>query len=610
MDKIKVQKMKCNKHLKKNIKFIQINEVLSETNSTKLIFCCSSCFNRDHKFNAFNHLIIKDILEEAESDIIPKWPPVNDYQIISDLTEFTSNLSQLDCIKKIQDFFEQLQSELLEKIDIIKKNMINQALELPLERQQIIQKYQEISRILQFKDILNNSQQNSLQEYSNICKQFICQMESQRDQNTQLLQNLLAQSIQFQTNFNLECPNIIKQQLFTLIDQISFFNQNQTQPKPNQNSIDMNQVNNSIQNRSIKVTSDLIMKLVSNKTNFCSDQFLSQLNDCLKKLNPILQQSSIDSIFKENKEQIDFSKINEQNLNLLEDYVKHQSNLQSDQLYLEQIKNSQQMKQMNAILNSKTNFFSSEFKIQLEKLLIDIQPFLNQVNFTNSITDQSKFDLFQQISDEKINDLLYQNDQKGKFYQSLNLIGTKFQNGDQQLLINKTQNGEFEILKIKQNIRVNCISNTNLQQDLKYIFRVQIVSQSEGYNFFIGLMRFENADIKLGYNDMLCCKINSNNQTLVKDVMNFGIQQQLINNGDFKASRENMLELRVCLRDNILELLDYPNYIYKIGLGNQYKNNLTQYSDLRFYLGLYNEGNQIILKDAEIVDQFQNLVQQ
>ncbi|EAR88693.2 zinc carboxypeptidase family protein (macronuclear) [Tetrahymena thermophila SB210] len=605
MDKITIQSIKCNKHPNKNLQFIQVNDILTQPVSTKPLFYCSSCFNHDLHFKSINYLMIDQIFQEAETNIIPKWPPVNNYQIISDLIDLTSNQSSLDYVKQITDFFNQFKEEFLNKIDIIQKQTINEALKYPIDSQKIIKRYQEISNILQFKQILNNEQLNNLKDHSTLCKEFISKMESQKDKNTELLQSLLTQANQLKTNFNMEYPHIIKQQLFTFIDHISFFNLD----IPDVSSTNHNNTRNHLDQRNqivdLKLTSDLIMKLVSNKSNFCSDQFLNNLNESLQRINPLLKQFTFNTaVFKEDKEQIDFSKISEEKINLIEEYVKHSIALsRGEQQFEQEVKDSLEIKQMTQIVYSKMSFLREEFIQQFEKFLVDVKPFLKQINFTNSFTDKNKFDYFRNINleDNKLKALL----QESLPNLDLKLFATQWMDGQTNCVVNKKENGYYEIEKLNTDDWVNFISNTNLQKDQKYIFRIKVESLKEGENFVIGLMRNSNADQNVGYSEYLSCFLKKNNQSVIKHGNSWGIDKKLKGAG-FKTSGENMIELRLCLKEQILEVLDYPNYEYKLGLQDQYKQKLTQFDDLRFYLGIFYQGSKLILMDVRIVNEFIN----
>ncbi|EAR88695.2 hypothetical protein TTHERM_00966500 (macronuclear) [Tetrahymena thermophila SB210] len=508
--------------------------------------------------------MIDQLFQEADTNIIPKWPPVNNYQIISDLIDLTSNKSSLDYVKQITDFFDQFTKEFLNKIDIIKKKTINEAQKYPIDTQQILKRYQEISNILQFKQLLNNEQSNNLQDHSNLCKEFISQMESQKDQNTELLQSLLTQANQLKTNFNMEYPHIIKQQLFNFIDHISFFNSDipevsSTNHNNTRNHLETNIINQSNQIVDLKLTSDLIMKLVSNKLNFCSDQFLNMLSESLQRINPLLKQFIFNTaVFKENKEQIDFSKISEEKINLIEEYVKHSIALsRGEQQYEQEVKDSLEIKQMTQIVDSKMSFLRQEFVQQFENFLVDVKPFLKQINFTNSFTDKNKFDFIRNIN-------LKDNKLKALFQESLpnldlQLFATQWKDGQRDSVINKKENGYYEIEKLNNNNFINCISNTNLQKDQKYIFRIKVESLNDSHPFMIGLMRNSNVDQNYGYYEYLSCYLQKDNQSVIKHKEKWGIDKQLKGAG-FKTSGENMIELRLCLKEQILEVLDYPNY--------------------------------------------------
>ncbi|EAR99205.1 zinc carboxypeptidase family protein (macronuclear) [Tetrahymena thermophila SB210] len=603
MDKTSFQALNCRKHQKKHLQFIQVNDVLNQQSQSKELFYCSSCFNHDLEFKSINFLMIDQILQEAETNIIPKWPPVNNYQLIQDLIDFTSKESELNYEKQIIDFFNELKEQLLAKIDIIQKKMINETHKYPIDNNQIIKKYQEISNILQFKQLLMNEQGNNLQEHSTLCRQFIQKIESQKDKNTELLQSLLTQSNQLQKSFDLEYPIAIKQQLFTLVDSISFFNQDFSQVNLNQSNQGSQQSRISTQN-SNKITADLIMKLISNKSNFCSDQFINELNLSLQKLNPLLQYLKLNNIFKENKEPIEFSKISEEKLNLVGEYVKHSIQLTSDQQYENSIKNKMELKQINEIMNSKMNFLNQESIQKFEKWTVEMYPFLKQMNFQNFIKDKNKFDLFKNLGDNNFNELIIAA-QKGFFYLNLNLVGTEYSDGQRIFAVSKNKNSEYIITKINSENWTCCISSLDLQKDLKYVFRIQLEKINEGNEFVVGLMRNSISQNKGGWDDYLSCQLKNQSEYL-KISDNYGIINLLKGVNEFQVKKDCVIEIRVCLKDKLLEMTDYPNYQYKLGLEDKHKPKLEQYKDLRFYLSFLSSDIQISLKDAEIVNKFKD----
>ncbi|KAL4493915.1 hypothetical protein ABPG72_021932 [Tetrahymena utriculariae] len=600
MDKITIQNLKCLKHQKKDLQFIQVNDVLNQQQINKPLFYCSSCFNHDLQFKSINYLMIDQIFQEADNSIIPKWPPVNDYQIISDLIEITQNQSELDYAKQITNFFNDLKDELLAKIDSVQKKMINEALKYPVDSQKIIKRYQEISKIQQFKQLLSNQQANSIKDHTNFCREFISKIESQKDKNTELLQELLTQANEFQTNFNLEYPHCIKKHLFTFIDQISFFKQDL-----NQNILNIQQENSNNENNSIKLSANLIMKLVSNKSNFCTDEFLNDLNQNLQRLNPLFENSTFKKIFQENKAPLDFSKISSEKLNQIEDYVNHQILLVSNLEYQEQIKNSQEIKQFKQILNSKFSFLNRQFTEQFEKCLTDIIPYLKQLNFSNIITDQKKFEFFINLQNEKFNNLLYHYPMINQISVDNLLYGAKFNGGQTDCQVKKNKNREIIIQKLNKQSSVNIILDLCLQKDLKYIFKFQVESINEGDCFLIGIMSKSKADSIGGFDENLSCKFVSQEQYIYTSAMNFGISKK-IKGADFRINKDKIIELRVCLIEQILEVADYPNYQYIQGLEDEHKTKLTQYDDLIFYLNLFQPGIKIILKDIQIVNEFTN----
>ncbi|EAR86144.3 zinc carboxypeptidase family protein (macronuclear) [Tetrahymena thermophila SB210] len=413
MDKTSFQTLKCHKHQKKHLQFVQVNDVLNQESQNKELFYCSSCFNHDLDFKSINYLMIDQILQEAESGIIPKWPPVNNYQIIQDLIDLTSKESELNYEKQIIDFFNEFKQQLLAKLDIIQKKMINETHKYPIDNHQIIKRYQEISNILQFKQLLMNEQENNLQEHSTLYQEFIQ---------------------------------------------------------------------------------------------------------------------------------------------------------------------------------------------KFEKWTLDMQPFLTQINFQNCIQDKNKFDLLKNLGNNRINDIIM-TAQKGLLNLNLDLFGTEYQNGQQVIVVRKNANNEYIITKINSNTFTDCISNFDLNKNLKYVFRIQIEKINQGNIFYVGLMRNSISKNQGGWEDYLTCSLESQNEYLKKKY-NSGINILLKGESEFKAKKDGLIEIRVCLKDKLLEVTDFPNYQYKLGLEDQYKSKLEQYEDLRFYLGFQCSDIQICFKDVEIVDEF------
>ncbi|KAL4506304.1 hypothetical protein ABPG73_017038 [Tetrahymena malaccensis] len=310
-------------------------------------------------------------------------------------------------------------------------------------------------------------------------------------------------------------------------------------------------------------------------------------------------------IFQENKKPIEFQKLNEDKLNLVEEYVKHSIKLVSDQQYANQTKNLLEIKQINEIINSKTNFLNQEFSQKFEEFSLEIQPFLKQINFLNCIQDKQKFDLLKNCQDQILQDIM-KTYKKGLFYYNQNMFGTQYYKGSKDFIFSKKGNGEYIIAKKNSNNWNCCISSLDLKKDLKYIFRIQLEIIDEQDEFIFGLMRNSISQNRAGWDDQLSCKLKNESQYLIKGQGRYGIHNNLKGIGEFKLSTENIIELRISLKDKLLQVTDYPNYQYKLGLEDKQLPKLEQYDDLRFYVGFLSSSIQICLKDAKIVNRFKD----
>ncbi|KAL4506281.1 hypothetical protein ABPG73_017015 [Tetrahymena malaccensis] len=636
MDTIK-QSPKCKKHQLKDIEFIQVNEILSQPED-KNIFYCSQCINSDIQFKGINYLLIEQIIQEGSSNILQKWPPVNDNQVLQNLIDLVSDYNdQFDFVKQITDYFTSLKDELIIQLDDIQKKMIIKANNYQFNKEIIIKKYQEISSILKLRELLqdnNNLDASTLEKF----RSFIAKQESEKKENTELLQNLIDQINTRQQKISFELPKIIKEQIFSLANQISFFDEeNQTQQNLNQRSQRI------IENKQQNV--DQLMKLISNKSNFCSNEFLDSIKKDLNKFSFLIQTSTFSSMFQINKQPIKFDKINDQNLQLINEYVDHQIELVSNQQYQNQIEQSEHIQQTVNILNSKFNFLNESFIKEIKKYLVDTYPFLKQISYNNFISDQNKFSLFQKLPDETIS-ILSQIISKGFEYQqnntfkqsqsylaiqnnnacffeqdmeqllqklpffdvfqkssilNYNFFGGNYSNSKENTIVIQKNKQEIEIY-LNQSTDTNILQDFILKKDKKYVYRFQVQNNQSQY-IIVGLVSKNFQKNNWVWDQYLCFYLVNKNGYLVKQG-NRGIDKQ-IKGGDFKVQQNNILEMRVDLSNQILEISDFPNYQFVQGLQDQYKQKLIQFEDLSFCVQLW-DPTKIILKQAFEVVKFEN----
>ncbi|KAL4461636.1 hypothetical protein ABPG74_016260 [Tetrahymena malaccensis] len=635
---------KCQKHPNSKVKYILVDTL--DDRSEQKMFYCDYCVNSDLSFKGINYLLINEIIQSGSNQIIQKWPPVQDHSILEQLikaTELSQNESSL--MDKIEYSFKQLKDKIVKQIDSCQKLMMNKAQNLPLQKQDILFQYQQLSQIHQLRSYLlqNNIDPREIETH---CRNLVQSMCSQKESNTIQLQSILQVYQKSKTILNFQQLDSIQSMIIDVINSIDLFNPN-TLSNENlnrqQNQEEDQQVNS-------EKSYEKIMKLIDNKSNYCSQEFLQPLKKVLEQLNPILDRvNGIDNMFIVDKKPIDFSELNNNQLQSIEEYTNHTKQL-SQIDYKNNIGNSDCIKKCKKILSNKMNVLKENFIEQFEKFLIDTFPFLSKINFTDYIMDENLFQCLNDLSNHRLSDLvdlsnkindINQNNiqnpfnlstssnqvkqQLTAFYKEVDLdillkkfpifdliknkeinkipiqlVKTNFGNGQNAQEISKNTNQQYEVIQKQGGGWNNCVSNIILDKNKKYIFRIQILG-GDGDHYMIGLVSDSQKDITSGYQDKLSCYLGKSNGNFYKTSINWGIYKQ--KKGDQFLNLGNSFELRVCINEKILEIYDYPNYQYSLCLDDQYLNNLNK-PDLRLYLGLFKQDDRMILMDCLEVDFF------
>ncbi|EAR93415.2 hypothetical protein TTHERM_00831550 (macronuclear) [Tetrahymena thermophila SB210] len=641
----------CIFHPQNKLAFIQVNQISSLPSSN--IFQCIDCFEKDLQFRGDNYILIQKIFENSDSDFHSQWPPLNDQQIVQNIHLKAMNLNSTQSIlNQINSYFTQLKDEIIKKIDVAQKKAINQALEMPFGKEQILKRYQEISQIQNLKQLLIQDQNKSFELYQKSCKEFIQQVELNKSKNTQLLQELLNQCDQIQQQIDFDRLNKSKVFLLYFLDQLNLF-EDQTQSQVSSD----NHLNNNLLAQQDNSKIDQLMNLISNKTNYCSEQFLNQVRQQMQKLNLFIEQISFDKIYKEGKKSIQFSELNDEKINSVNEYVEHLIKLQDDPQHLQSVKNSFQISNLFNVLDNKFNFISDNYRDNLMRYLIETYPFSKNINTDQMFTEEQSFNIVRSLETNYIKGLikivkkkqnLSENQQnfddskicrvqqkilklfsfekfefenilkqfpifnllllKGKsILNELQFQKSTIYDGNQRIEIVKNMNSQFEISINETNYQgnykgseTNCISQI-LDRDKKYIFRIKLQKDSYGY-FMIGLMKNEQFNSFQGYNDQMSYYFGLENNK-INHLGYYGIDKFVKGDPTLLLDENSALELRVWLEGQQVEVLNYPYYSYKVEIQDEYKQNLSQ-KDLCLYLYLRGQQQKYILKEALVVEQF------
>ncbi|KAL4481815.1 hypothetical protein ABPG74_007904 [Tetrahymena malaccensis] len=468
-------------------------------------------------------------------------------------------------------------------------------------------------------------------------RNFIAEVELKKDENTQQLQNLLDSYFQQQNLINYEFPDIIKEQILSFVDKINFFNED-------------------ILNKSNKISfSQQIYNLISNKSNYCTNQFLNQIQKQLEKLNPFFENIDTQNIFIQGKQPIQFQQLSDQKMNEISLHVKHLIQLKQNQNYMKQIEQSQFIQDLQKVIKNKLNFMSTISQKTLTEHLIKTYPYLKHDQKALVIENQEKFECFNKMDEQMIDDLYlllqkkqliinnpnesqskklknYYKFQKFKkndldrvldqfpifdiipiskinIKDKLELTKSSFNDGDKRIQIIKNDQNEYEIGINEEEYQgqksksfTNCMSNMILQKDKKYIFRIKfnLINQNSAL-FQLGLMQQSNLNKQEGYRDQLFANFKYENAKIKLNCSRFN---NYLKGSDLEVPVETLIEFRVWLNGQILQIADFPNNAHIISINSLNLDRLKTLENLCFVLQPTLPQQKYILSDALIVDEF------
>ncbi|KAL4512936.1 hypothetical protein ABPG72_017621 [Tetrahymena utriculariae] len=209
----------------------------------------------------------------------------------------------------------------------------------------------------------------------------------------------------------------------------------------------------------------------------------------------------------------------------------------------------------------------------------------------------SQFPIFDVIPTTQINIL-----------DDLQLLKCSFNEGNKRIYIFKNQLNQYEVGLNKEQYQgqfkqqfANCISNIDLQNDTKYIFRLKLQSYQSTY-YQIGLMQNKNLHTQEGNKDYFYVEFKTENDKFLLSSCFY--LKKYLKGKDNQLTTENQIEFRIWLNGGIFEVVDYPQQNFKIGLENEKLEKLKSISNLKFFLQLCDSNRKYVITDALIVEKF------
>ncbi|EWS74372.1 hypothetical protein TTHERM_000881459 (macronuclear) [Tetrahymena thermophila SB210] len=503
---------KCQQHPAYPIQFI-----CTDT-TQQCVFKCIFCIV-ENSIQSNKLILLNEAIENDQKTVFPNWPIYDDQTISQKIKEISlKQPNQLELKEQIKSYFKELLSKVVIKIEQMQDKMLKKADTIQDLNASIIELYNNLSQKQSIKqEIMNN--QTSPEQKNDKLKEIISKVNSNLDQNKQLILTKLNQIKDQQNSINLEQPSLIKDHILTILERIDFV------PSRDLDQIlqQQNQILNDLEKQSDNVSK--IISLVSNKINNCSQKFVKNVQQQLNKCSHILNKADLGNMY-ESKESIppNFNNLNENQLkelfNVTKQYIKYNQNQQYNQ------QKSFNKDFVIQLITKHFNFYCPEFLINLEKVLSGINQYLNSFTYDKVI-----------LSDEEI-----------QIFKPTNFCQSK----QAKIGINKSYQPYFEFPydQIGNIIFKQIIDNSKV-----YIFRFKLNKNfciSDGY-LRIGIIPSDkvsknliNQDNKNGYYSW-----NDSKHEVVKGV-------SLNQNGESNQFEE--LEFRFCLSKQLFYFSDYPNY--------------------------------------------------
>ncbi|EAR89050.2 von willebrand factor type A domain protein (macronuclear) [Tetrahymena thermophila SB210] len=555
-------------------------------NSTQFLQC-ARCLSQNPNQNTLDLI---SLIEENEKTLFHNWPVQGDNQLQQNLQlVFQGDFSVEGLQQKITSYFQNLRKSIQEKINQKEQQMLQQAKSLWNIGEQVIIQYNQFAEKDNLKKIITQLN-GDFNKQNLLLKETICRITNNQNNYKQILQETVNRFENLKSLINFDTAQEVNQNILQLLDSIDMFViKNFQEIKVNTHSQNQDFKFDNLNNVRVKdlTTSQLIVKLISNKLNYCSEELLAKLQEIIKKLSLIIDQHDVKDYLNEDLIKIDFQKLESNQIlpfinnidfsnyllpdkqsitgeQLTEQQIIEISNLtksietnntMNNQNEIEQQEQqlNQDIKNLISLIENKTNFCSAQF-IQNAKEVTNNNKqiiknlFLNENIFQNGHNTNinfSKFNENQLINLQKLADKISELTLKfgDNYYNSQSPIK------EQQ---NYSQIVSCLLVKQPQSLFGQIMTCNKLEPNLNYIFRCKVSKYLNCSGIIFGIMKTKFIHSQELYSENCCFYSNSNG---------FGLNK-IIQGKNLNEVRDqiNFVEIRVNVQTRKVLFMDYPHY--------------------------------------------------
>ncbi|KAL4464898.1 hypothetical protein ABPG74_011459 [Tetrahymena malaccensis] len=339
---------------------------------------CARCLSQNPNQNTLDLI---SIIEDNEKTVFHNWPIQGDIQLQQNIQNaFQTDFSVEGLQSQITTYFENLKKSVILKINEKEQQMMQQAKSLWNINGQVIIQYNQFAEKDNLKKIIIE-QNEDFNKQNLLLKETICRIYNNQNSYKQVLEETINRFEAIKSLINFDTAKQINQNILELVDSIDMFviknfqdikfqtnNQNKDAEFDNMHQIRVKDL----------TTSQLIMKLMSNKMNYCSEELIEKLQHIIKKLQIAIDLHDVTDYMNEDLLKVDFDKLEKSEVDLVksisENFDKNRVN--NDQNY---IKRDILIK----LVSNRFNYCSKEFLNDLSNNFDLVLPLINKIDFSN-----------------------------------------------------------------------------------------------------------------------------------------------------------------------------------------------------------------------------------